>query len=164
VIREATAAGVGEGGGGDDELFRGELFRDELFRNEAGEGGGLFRDGARGDALFREGGEIYGEESVGDGGLFGEVREVGGWGRRGGVSRQQTAARPDRADQVMRTLLLIYTHIHPARVHPVVFASPRVQSEPLTRGFNVPCAPKWLDFEFPILKTTKLQVETRSCT
>jgi len=27
-----------------------------------------------------------------------------------------------------------------------------------------PCAPKWNDFEFPIIKTTKLLVETRSGT
>jgi len=26
---------------------------------------------------------------------------------------------------------------------------------------KVPCAPKWFDFEFPIIKTTKLLVETR---
>jgi len=29
---------------------------------------------------------------------------------------------------------------------------------------KVPCAPKWNDFEFPIIKTTKLWVETRSGT
>jgi len=29
---------------------------------------------------------------------------------------------------------------------------------------KVPCTPKWFDFEFPLLKTTKLWVETRSCT
>jgi len=29
---------------------------------------------------------------------------------------------------------------------------------------KVPCAPKWFDSEFPIIKTTKLVVETRSCT
>jgi len=28
----------------------------------------------------------------------------------------------------------------------------------------VPCAPKWLDFEFSLLKTTTLWVEIRSCT
>ena len=31
-------------------------------------------------------------------------------------------------------------------------------------GLRVPCALKWNDFEFPIIKTTKLLVETRSCT
>ena len=29
---------------------------------------------------------------------------------------------------------------------------------------KVPCAPKCIDFELPIIKTTKLLVETRSCT
>jgi len=32
------------------------------------------------------------------------------------------------------------------------------------RRVEVPCAPKWFDFEFPIIKTTKLVVETRPCT
>jgi len=31
-------------------------------------------------------------------------------------------------------------------------------------GLKVPCAPKWNDFEFPIIKTTKPLVKTRSCT
>ena len=29
---------------------------------------------------------------------------------------------------------------------------------------KVPCAPKWFDFEFPIIKPTNLLVETRTCT
>ena len=31
-------------------------------------------------------------------------------------------------------------------------------------GLKLPCAPKWNDFEFPIIKTTKVLVETRSGT
>jgi len=31
-------------------------------------------------------------------------------------------------------------------------------------GLKVPCAPKWFDVEFPLIKTTKLLVKTRSCT
>jgi len=31
-------------------------------------------------------------------------------------------------------------------------------------GVKVPCVPKKFDSEFPIIKTTKLLVETRSCT
>jgi len=30
-------------------------------------------------------------------------------------------------------------------------------------SLKVPFAPKWFDFELPIIKTTKLLVETRSC-
>jgi len=33
-----------------------------------------------------------------------------------------------------------------------------------TGGVKVPCAPKRFDFEFPITKTTKLLLITRSCT
>jgi len=32
------------------------------------------------------------------------------------------------------------------------------------QGLKVLCTPKWNDFEFPVIKTTKLVVETRSCT
>ena len=34
----------------------------------------------------------------------------------------------------------------------------------VSSGLKVPCVPKRFDFEFPIIKTTKLLVETRSCT
>jgi len=40
----------------------------------------------------------------------------------------------------------------------------RVNERNKTFGLKVPYAPKWFDFEFPILQTTKLFVETCSCT
>jgi len=36
--------------------------------------------------------------------------------------------------------------------------SPKIEQHRL----KVPCAPKWFDFEFPVIKMTKLWVETRS--
>jgi len=31
------------------------------------------------------------------------------------------------------------------------------------RNLKLPCAPKWFDFKFPLIKTTKLLVKTHSC-
>jgi len=37
----------------------------------------------------------------------------------------------------------------------------KIDSNSTLGGLEVPCAPKGFDFEFPVIRTTKLVVETR---